>query len=148
MSLGDHNVKVYNDANSVFRKIRRIIRFPTYDNNLIDGDLALLHLTDPVELSGVLILEHHVSCPPLILCFTENINTACLPRSAEETYGYAEAVISGWGYTEKTKVMKPRPMTSDVLREAEVFILPPEMCVKYSPFPISEKVRATEIICL
>ena len=38
--------------------------------------------------------------------------------------------------------MKPRPMTSDVLREAEVFILPPEMCVKYSPFPISEKVRA------
>ena len=62
VSLGDHNVKVYNDANSVFRKIRRIIRFPTYDNNLIDGDLALLHLTDPVELSGVLILEHHVSC--------------------------------------------------------------------------------------
>ena len=78
----------------------------------------------------------------LFLCFAENINTACLPRSAEETYGYSEAVISGWGYTEKTKVMKPRPMTSDVLREAEVFILPPEMCVKYSPFPISEKVTA------
>ena len=38
--------------------------------------------------------------------------------------------------------MKPRPMTSDVLREAEVFILPPEMCVKYSPFPISDKVTA------
>ena len=78
----------------------------------------------------------------LFLCFAENINTACLPRSAEETYGYSEAVISGWGYTEKTKVMKPRPMTSDVLREAEVFILPPEMCVKYSPFPISDKVTA------
>ena len=51
VSLGDHNVKVYNDAKSTFRKIRRIIRFPTYDNNLIDGDLALLHLTDPVELT-------------------------------------------------------------------------------------------------
>ena len=51
MSLGDHNVKVYNDAKSTFRKIRRIIRFPTYDNNLIDGDLALLHLSDPVELT-------------------------------------------------------------------------------------------------
>ena len=54
VSLGDHNVKVYNDAKSTFRKIKRIIRFPTYDNNLIDGDLALLHLTDPVELSGIL----------------------------------------------------------------------------------------------
>ena len=53
VSLGDHNVKTYNDARSTFRKIRRIIRFPTYDNNLIDGDLALLHLTDPVQLSGV-----------------------------------------------------------------------------------------------
>ena len=53
VSLGDHNVKMYNDADSTFRKIQRIIRFPTYDNNLIDGDLALLHLTDPVELTGI-----------------------------------------------------------------------------------------------
>ena len=52
-------------------------------------------------------------------------------------------MISGWGYTEKTKVMKPRPMTSDVLREAEVFILPQDLCVKYSPFPISDKVKGT-----
>ena len=52
-------------------------------------------------------------------------------------------MISGWGYTEKTKVMMPRPMTSDVLREAEVFILPQDLCVKYSPFPISDKVKGT-----
>ena len=52
MSLGDHNVKVFNEATNTFRKIRRIVRFPTYDNNLIDGDLALLQLTDPVTLSG------------------------------------------------------------------------------------------------
>ena len=66
-----------------------------------------------------------------------------MPYSSEEKFGYAEAVISGWGYTEKTKVMKPRPMTSDVLREAEVYILPQDMCHKYSPFPISDKVRVT-----
>ena len=49
------------------------------------------------------------------------------------------AVITGWGYTEKTKVLLPRPLTSDVLREANVYILPQDMCVKYSPFPIYSK---------
>ena len=33
-------------------------------------------------------------------------------------------IISGWGYTEVTKILKPRPLTSDVLREAEIYILP------------------------
>ena len=31
-------------------------------------------------------------------------------------------------------------MTSDVLREAQVYILPQDMCIKFSPFPISDKV--------
>ena len=53
---------------------------------------------------------------------------------------FSEAVISGWGYTEDTKDLEPRPMTSDVLREAQVYILPQDLCIKYSPFPISDKV--------
>ena len=48
-------------------------------------------------------------------------------------------MISGWGYTDKTKNLKPRPLTSDVLREANVYILSPDLCVKYSPFPITDK---------
>ena len=52
MSLGDHNVKVYDEADNVFRKISRIVRFPSYDQNLIDGDIALLHLSAPVSLSS------------------------------------------------------------------------------------------------
>ena len=63
-----------------------------------------------------------------------------MPADAEEKFGFSPAVITGWGYTEKTKIMKPRPMTSDVLREADVFILPQDLCIKYSPFPISDKV--------
>ena len=76
----------------------------------------------------------------------DTVSPACLPPAtsptlaSNETYAYSEAVITGWGYTEKTKILKPRPMTSDVLREAEVFILPQDLCVKYSPFPISDKV--------
>ena len=44
--------QVFDEARNVFRKIRRIVRFPSYDNNLIDGDLALLQLSGPVPLSG------------------------------------------------------------------------------------------------
>ena len=52
VSLGDHNLKVFNEAQSVFRKISKIVRFPSYDQNLIDGDIALLHLSAPVSLSS------------------------------------------------------------------------------------------------
>ena len=34
------------------------------------------------------------------------------------------ALITGWGYTEITRLIEPRPKTSAVLREAEVYILP------------------------
>ena len=60
---------MYNDATNVFRKISRIIRFPSYDNNLIDGDLALLHLTDSVPISNT-------------------IGPACLPMDESEDYGF------------------------------------------------------------
>ena len=52
-------------------------------------------------------------------------------------------MISGWGYTEETKKILPRPLTSDVLREADVYILPQDLCIKYSPFPISDKMICT-----
>ena len=42
-------------------------------------------------------------------------------------------IISGWGYTETTKILKPRPLTSDVLREAEIYILPQANIVEYNP---------------
>jgi hypothetical protein len=56
------------------------------------------------------------------------IRPACLPEDPEETFGSAAGIITGWGYSEKTKVLKPRPLTTDVLREAEVFILPKVGC--------------------
>ena len=52
VSLGDHNVKVFNEAENVFRKISRIVRFPSYDQDFLDGDLALLHLSAPVTISS------------------------------------------------------------------------------------------------
>lgn len=58
VSLGDHNVKVFDEANNVFRKISRIVRFPSYDQDFLDGDLALLHLSAPVTMSSK-ILDHY-----------------------------------------------------------------------------------------
>merc|ERR1719209_2072676 len=86
--------------------------------------MALLQLADKVE-------------------FSERISPACLPYDAEEKFSFSEGLITGWGYTEKTKILKPRPLTSDVLREAEVFILPQELCEKYSPFPITDRMICT-----
>ena len=52
VSLGDHDVKIFNEAKNIFRKISRIIRFPSYDQNFLNGDLALLHLSAPVQFSS------------------------------------------------------------------------------------------------
>lgn len=123
VSLGDHNVKVYDEAVNTFRKLRRIVRSPQYDNNFINGDMALLQLEEKVT-------------------FSDTIRPACLPDPTE-TFAYEQGVITGWGYTEKTKVLKPRPLTSDVLREAEIFILPQDLCHKYSPFPITDRMVCT-----
>merc|ERR1712051_524292 len=124
VSLGDHNVQVYDDTKNVFRKLKRIVRSPQYDNNFINGDMALLKLEKKVT-------------------FSDTIRPACLPDDPTETYGYKSGIITGWGYTEVTKILKPRPLTSDVLREAEIYILPQDLCIEYSPFPITDRMICT-----
>lgn len=54
----------------------------------------------------------------------DSIRPVCLPADKEESFAFAQGLITGWGYTETTKKLLPRPLTSDVLREAEIFILP------------------------
>merc|ERR1712088_943755 len=124
VSLGDHNVQTYDDTKNVFRKLKRIVRSPQYDNNFINGDMALLQLEKKVT-------------------FSDTIRPACLPDDPSETYGYKSGIISGWGYTEVTKILKPRPLTSDVLREAEIYILPQDLCIEFSPFPITDRMVCT-----
>ena len=54
----------------------------------------------------------------------DSIRPVCLPTDQEESFAFAQGLITDWGYTETTKKLLPRPLTSDVLREAEIFILP------------------------
>jgi len=123
VSLGDHNVEIYDEVKNEIRKLKAVVRFPTYDENYLHGDLALLQLATPVE-------------------FSRSIKPACLPKD-DTSYGYSLALITGWGYTEITRLIEPRPKTSAVLREAEVYILPQELCEKYSPFPITSRMICT-----
>ena len=73
VSLGDHNVKTYDDTKNVFRwvrgnlfsnifsfcrKLKRIVRSPQYDNNFINGDMALLQL----EKKVFGLIRNHLSC--------------------------------------------------------------------------------------
>jgi len=122
VSLSDHNVAEPSNKNT-FRKLKRIVRFPTYDENYLHGDLAMLQFDRPVDIG-------------------ETRRPACLPVD-DNQFGFKQALITGWGYTETTKALTPRPKTSDVLREAEVFILPQDLCLKHSPFPITDRMICT-----
>jgi len=126
VSLGDHDVEMFGEtqnAGEMKTRIKKIYRYPTYDQNYIHGDLALLELDFPVT-------------------YNEAIRPACLPPP-EEMFGLSLGISTGWGYTEVTKQILPRPQTSDVLREVFLYILPQETCVEYSPFPITDRMVCT-----
>jgi len=122
VSLSDHNVEQFDNQNT-FRKLKRVVRFPTYDENYLHGDLAMLQFDRPLQ-------------------FSETMRPACLPVDHEQ-WAFRSALITGWGYTEETKKALPRPKTSAELREAEVYILPQDLCKKHSPFPITDRMICT-----
>ena len=100
VSLGDHNVKTYDDTKNVFRwvrenllsnifsfrrKLKRIVRSPQYDNNFINGDMALLQL----EKKVFGLNQNHLPSNFLSqVKFSDTIRPACLPDDPTETYGY------------------------------------------------------------
>jgi len=124
VSLGDHDVQgFYEMPMSILRKLKRVVRFPTYDEHYLHGDLALLQLDAPVP-------------------FSSKILPACLPID-DNTWGYRTGLITGWGYTEETKKNTDGPKTASILREAEIFVMPQDICKKVSPFSITDRMICT-----
>ena len=92
------------------RKLKRIVRAPQYDNNFINGDMALLQLEKKVSTelcSRTLALEKtswfdaslgifkmkfslvaRLSYFFFQVTFSDTIRPACLPDDPTETYGY------------------------------------------------------------
>ena len=65
-------------------------------------------------------LQYNIHCIHCVQCIIYTVYYTVIQCILSLQSG----IISGWGYTETTKILKPRPLTSDVLREAEIYILP------------------------
>ena len=80
---------------SCCRKLKRIVRSPQYDNNFINGDMALLQLEKKVFgwIQKYVPTRCHFGgslCNFLSqVTFSDTIRPACLPEDPTETYGYA-----------------------------------------------------------
>jgi len=100
--LGDHHKNRVEDEDLI-QPVARIVDHPDYDSRKLTGDISLLQLAAPVEL-------------------TDYIRPICLPSAGDEVEVGTQCTISGWGAIEEGKG------TADVLRDAEVPILSNNQC--------------------
>ncbi|XP_063951987.1 uncharacterized protein LOC129255053 isoform X2 [Lytechinus pictus] len=101
------------DEHKVVRGADMVIMHPNYPaSNGIANDIALLHLSEPVE-------------------FTEYVRPACLATIQNETMAYSRCWIAGWGTTSAGGSI------SNILQKALVNLIEPNICsVLYSEYGI------------
>lgn len=100
--LGDHHKNKVEDED-LLQPVARIIDHPDYDRFQLTGDISLLQLAAPVQL-------------------TDYIRPICLPSVEDEVLVGTQCTISGWGATQNSGE------NNDVLRDAEVPILSNNQC--------------------
>ncbi|XP_076134691.1 chymotrypsin-like protease CTRL-1, partial [Alosa pseudoharengus] len=93
------------NANSVRRRVNRIISHPSYDSSTKDNDIALLRLSAPVT-------------------FTDYVSPVCLAASGSEFNNGTDSWITGWGTIGEGESL-PSPGT---LQEVEVPVLGNRQC--------------------
>lgn len=100
---GEYNLADKESEDRQERNVSRIYKHPQYNNKLVDNDIALLKLDQPVVL-------------------TTEVWPACLPDQDEELDAETNATILGWGATRylRNKDGKPLVERDDMLREAKV----------------------------
>merc|ERR1712055_1109153 len=104
VAVGKHNV--YFDHETKVYDPKAWINFPGYniDRYNVDGDYAIITLTEPVKLSS-------------------QVSPACLPMT-DESYAGQIATVSGWGNINPNRTGE-RP---NVLQELEVKVITNEKC--------------------
>ncbi|CAL8117614.1 unnamed protein product [Orchesella dallaii] len=75
--------------------VERIIMHPYYSRKTIDNDIALIKLSDPVELDGVIV-------------------PACLPANNDYSFDGVLATAAGWGATEEGGPVSKQLLKVDV----------------------------------
>ena len=85
VGLGDHNMySTSDDVQGATRLVAvdRIIEHPNYNTRTLDNDIALLRLTEQLDLSQY-----------------DEVGSVCLPADDSKTYVGETATASGWGTT-------------------------------------------------
>jgi len=100
--LGEHNLATSSESSDITRSVKSITSHPSYNDNTLVNDIALLELSSPVQLSNA-------------------VQTVCLPPP-RPTYAKKQATVTGWGTTSSGG------SSPDTLREVTVTVLSPEDC--------------------
>jgi len=100
--LGEHRISITGETSVVTRSVSQIIGHPSYNEDTLVNDIALLKLSSPVTVS-------------------ETVLPVCMPPK-NPTYANKVATATGWGATSSGG------STSDVLREVDVTVLSNSEC--------------------
>ncbi|KAK8384252.1 hypothetical protein O3P69_009186 [Scylla paramamosain] len=105
VGVGDHNMYSTNDDVSGATRlvaVERIIQHPDYNTRTLDNDIALLKLSEVLDLSQY-----------------KELGAVCLPADDSKTYAGEQATASGWG------TLSSGGSQPSVLNEVTVPILEP-----------------------
>jgi len=84
VSISDHDLRVFNETTSFFRRVVQVVNYPTWnghDTGLVQGDLTLIKLDVPVD-------------------FSRTASPVCLPDATAGISANELATVIGWGLTE------------------------------------------------
>merc|ERR1719295_151620 len=116
--LGAHNIRIGSEAGRTERTTMMFFTHPEYDASLLQNDIALVHLGDPVE-------------------FSNSIRPVCLPTHSDagDSLAGLEVLASGWG--------RPKDNAtgiSPVLREVSVTTIDNLTCASQYPTVVTKKI--------
>ncbi|XP_015268234.1 PREDICTED: ovochymase-2, partial [Gekko japonicus] len=102
--VGVHDIKAQ-EPNSQKRSVKKYIIHPDFNSTTMDSDIALVQLTEPLELN--------------------HVRPVCLPEKDEKVEPSRVCIITGWGIHNEDKEKSRK------LQQLEVPILDSEECHKY-----------------
>ncbi|XP_045136520.1 trypsin-1-like [Portunus trituberculatus] len=114
VAVADHDMTSTDDVTQLV-PVQETIVHPDYNLNTLDSDIALLKLSEPLDLTQV-----------------EHIRPVCLPADDSNTYAGEDATATGWG-TLQSGGSQP----AIILQEVTVPILDPS-CPGHKPSHITE----------
>lgn len=115
--LGAHDIDSTSETNRVYVESDRFDVHPDWNDNNLKGDIALVHLPDPVT-------------------FNDYIRPICLPPAGLQTQPGDEAIATGWGRFRDGSVL------SNILRKVSLTMISNQQCRTVFP-TVSDEMLCT-----